>query len=97
MHRLHPGHQHYSMTTRLLACACLGVAAPILAASVVLGMWLDAAERSRAAQITLLCVCAAAAFSAPALLAFCFGLRPQAAAMRLHAESLTRVLRSCAL
>lgn len=90
-----PGERQYAGTARLLTFAAFIAAAPMLIASIALGAWLTAAEKSVAGQVVLLCVAAAAAAALPLLLAFAAGLEPQASAMRYHAESLKRHPKVC--
>lgn len=89
------GQRGYMTTARVLMTLAVAIAFPVLIASITLGVWLISERKSIAGQIVLLCMAAAAAATQPLLLAFAAGMKPQAAAFHMHAESLKTTLQEC--
>ena len=77
---------------------CTGIAmvccAPVVLASLAVGIWLAAADESIAGEITMLCVAVSAALILPLLLAFSVAFQGQASAMRVHAGGLQAALKA---
>ena len=72
----------------------LALCAPVLLASLAIGFWLTATDKSTAGEVVMPIVAVLAALLLPFLLAFSVAFQGQASAMRVHASGLQKVLRA---
>ncbi|CAL8466074.1 g5610 [Coccomyxa elongata] len=86
--KLSRGSKHWVSIARNCAVLALAACAPVLIASLAIGIWLAATEKSIAGEIVMYVAAVLAALLLPLLLAFSVAFQGQASAMRVHASGL---------